>query len=406
MRQKLIIILLILLNIKFFSYVYIDVVNWGRICRIVSFVISFILLIKCAYKPRTFIDRTVILLMIIPWLSLIPAKILHGQSFVQSSMVTIQNLTYSIYFLLSRPGYRKTNMRKIAISLGLIFCSIYILQQFTYPNLFFSNTDEASSRGDNIRMSIFGSEFCILLLFMAYSKLISQRKIIVPLMIFIVSAITIYLMSVRQIYLTVAISLIFGLFVSKKIRFYQFVILAILGVVVYYNFNNWFGAFVEMSNKDDWSYQARSLSWAFYGITYNDGNPLAILMGNGDPYTGSAYAKQIASFQSMYGENLGLWRSDVGIVGVYSTYGLAYVSVIIYFFYNVYKQRKFLDLYLRLFSLFMLLELPAIQYFSGGPGDIAPTLVALYLFQASLLKNKYGIDYWYKRKNTLKPTIL
>ena len=407
MRQKLIIILLILLYIKFFSYTGFDNVLWGRISRILALALSIILLFQSAYRPRTFVDKTVIMLMLVPWLSLIPAYVLHGQGFMDTTMVTMQNLTYSMYFLFSRPGYRKVNLEKILLIFGIAYCSIYIIQQFTYPTLIFSNSEFGdTSRGSNVRISLFGGEFCIILLFMAYSKVISQHKIIKPLVVFIIAIFTVYLMSVRQIYFTVAISLFLGLFLSKKIKFYQFSIVAIFAAIVYYNFDSWFGAFVEMSGKDDWSYEARSMSWAFYGITYNGGKILAILLGNGDPQTGTAYANEISSFQSMYGENIGLWREDIGIVGVYSVYGLVYVAVIAYFFYHVFKERKHIDLYLKLFALYMLMEMPAIQYFTGGSGNTAANIVALYLFQASLLKNKYGIDYWHKRKNTLKPTIL
>lgn len=359
---------------------------WGRWSRALIFFVSGLLLLLSAYRVKTFIDKTVLLLMLVPWLSLIPAYLLHGQSMYQTSTITMNNLAYSIYFLLWR--YKKVNYEKLLICFGLVFALIYIVQQVTYPTILFSNTEMGSLRGSNVRFSIFGNEFLLFLFLYAYVQLLNRYKTQVFLLLIIICAVTIYFMSVRQIYLTMALTILLGLFMTKRIRLYQLSVVSVVGIVIYMNFDDWFGAFIEMSGKDDWSYEARTLSWIFYGITYNKGNLLAMLLGNGDPYELSEYGKEIAGFQTLYREDMGLWRSDIGIVGTYSLYGAVYIAVIIYFFYHVFKERKYFDLHLQLFALFMLFEMPMIQYFQSGLSGIVPHALILYLYRVSYLKNK------------------
>jgi len=385
MKLKLIIVIsLLLLYIQFFSFREFDDVLYGRLSRIVALFLTAILLILTAYKTKNFIDKIVIGLMIIPWLSLISALTLHNQDYADTASVTCINFVYSLYFLLIY--FKSIDAIKIVIMFGFIWCILNVLQQYTYPNFLFGK--QISSRNDFLNFHVFGSEFGILFIFYEFSMFINARKIWKPLMFFLLGLYAIYLMSTRQVLVCVAISCIFGLFQSKRIKFYQFTIVTVFIIVLYFNFSTLFGHLIEVSNKEDWSYQARSMSWLFYGITYNKGNLLAILLGNGDANITTSYGQEIDRFQSLYGNNIGLWRDDVGIIGTYSIYGLFYIALVLYFFLKVIKEYKNFDLYLKMLTLYMLLELPAIFYFCGSIQSIACHSVILYVFRESYIRNK------------------
>jgi len=142
-----------------------------------------------------------------------------------------------------------------------------------------------------------------------------------------------------------------------------------------------FGDYIEMSediNEDN----IRLLSYDFYGIEYNKGQILPILFGNGVEGM-SAYGREIGNMQDM-----GLFRADIGIVGMYSWYGIFYVLTVLSFFIYITAKRKYIDVYLQMYVMFMLVTSVMLHHFGYSPHHIMTLCIILYLIDNSIKSRK------------------
>lgn len=390
--------LLALVYIEFFSFIDFKMPFYNSLCRIVDLVLILFLIFKVGFKVQNFIDRTVLGLMLVPFLSIIPAFFIHQQDVERSFLNTTYNAGYIFYFLLCSLKCKESKIRNIILCLGFFYCLINVVQQFTYPNILFNNTDQMQERNGYYNFTIFGTELGIFFVIFYYAKCLSNKKTLLPLLLFAIGILCFYFKSKRQSLFYFAIIFIYGLFILHRIRLKQLVFVLTGVIILYLNFDKLFGQLIEMSDKDDVSYYARIMSYSFYGITYNKGNLLAIIFGNGIPSIGiTKYGREINLIQTMtfktdWGFG-GLWRDDIGIVGSYSLYGLVYVFVIVYYFYNYIKNRKYFDVPLRLFTLYIILELPLVTFFNSSNAGILCDSFMFFLFRESYVRNKnsFGI---------------
>ena len=126
------------------------------------------------------------------------------------------------------------------------------------------------------------------------------------------------------------------------------------------------------------------MSYEYYGISQNGGNLFQILLGNGCPGRNSQYAIEINKLEEVYG----LFRADIGIVGMYSQYGLLYVINILAFFMYCFKMRKYIDLYLRMFIIFMITTSIMLWHFGLNFERISIMCLILYLIDKSISQHK------------------
>lgn len=126
----------------------------------------------------------------------------------------------------------------------------------------------------------------------------------------------------------------------------------------------------------------RFIAYNYYGLEYNNGSLLAAIIGNGDPGR-SAYGMEIARL-----EDFGLYRADIGIVGMYSLYGIFYVLVIIVFFAYTIKKRKYIAVYLQMYILYMLVTSIMLHHFGYSTHHIMTLCCVLYLTDKSIQINK------------------
>ena len=179
------------------------------------------------------------------------------------------------------------------------------------------------------------------------------------------------------------ICLFAGLFLMKKISFKSLLLIGVVSLLVYVNANTLFGEFIEMTEEVDEDY-VRFWAYEFYGLTYNKGSILAFLLGNGSPYPPSRYFREIDNIE----QSFGLWRADIGIVGMYSQYGIIYVGIILWLFYYVFKQRKYIDTYLLMYVLFMAGTSIMLHHFAYKLSIVIIGCFILYLIEQNINKNK------------------
>lgn len=186
----------------------------------------------------------------------------------------------------------------------------------------------------------------------------------------------VYFTATRQTIVVTIVCLIIGLFISKKIQFKSLIGILILAFVVFQNFDSLFGDFITKTvDKNDMSAVARYNAYRIYGYELNDRNPFLMIFGNGDPGRGSLYAREISHIEI---SKMAV-RADIGVVGMYYTYGLLYVCIIIQFIFKVFSKWKYVDLYLKLFVFFVICTSPMLWHFGYSSAYIGIYSFIYYL---------------------------
>lgn len=338
-------------------------------------------------------------LMIIPLLGFIPAYILHGQGVLASLLGAHINLGYFFFFFLFLIKAKEEQIIKIFCILGVCWSCIELVQQFTYPTYWFATRGDTFEQSIEIRNGIYryavlGQWFGLILLFYCFERFMHEKnkKFLLGIIIALVG---IYLLATRQIIAMSVVCLFAGLFMMKKISFWSFMLIAIMATIIYANAKTLFGDFIEMTESVDKDY-IRFLAYEFYGITYNKGNILAFLLGNGVPYPPSAYSVEIDKYE----QSLGLWRADIGIVGMYSWYGIIYVILILWFFIYLFRQRKYIDTYLLMYVLYIVGTSIMLHHFGYKLSTVVTGSFILYLIEINISKNKQRLNS--SRKNEIQ----
>ena len=331
--------------------------------------------------------KFVLCLIIIPLLGFIPAYILHGQVFLASLLGAHINLGYFFFFFLFLIKAKEQQIIKIFCILGVCWSGIELVKQFTYPTYWFATRGDTFEHSIEIRNGIYrynvlGREYGLILLFYCFERFMHEKnkKFLLGIIIALVG---IYLLATRQIIAMSIVSLFAGLLMMRKINVVSFALIAIGAAIIYDNAETLFGDFIEMTESVDKDY-IRFLAYEFYGITYNKGSVLAFLLGNGSPYAPSSYFQEIDNLEQWFG----LYRADIGIVGMYSTYGIVYVIMILWFFIYVFRHRKFIDTYLLMYVLFMVGTSIMLHHFAYSLSNVITGCFIFYLVEININKNK------------------
>lgn len=372
-----------------FSYIGWNPTIGGRISQLVLYAIilfSFVN-IKRFLNIKSNLKQYIMGFMLLPFLSIVPAALIHGQNIGESFYGTKFNLLYLEFFLLYIINIKETDILKIILYLGVGWCMIEIIQQFTYPQIWFATrigeNNSIEIRNGIYRFNIIGREFGLLMLFYAFVKYLQTHKTIYILGI-LIGLIGIYLLATRQIMVATAFSLLYGFCLSKKINLVSAIGIGFIILLIYLNADRLFGEYIEKTSEQLSDTNIRLLSYEYYGLSQNGGNLFQILLGNGCPGRNSQYAIEIKKLEEAYG----LFRADIGIVGMYSQYGLFYIINILAFFIYCFKMRKYIDLYLKMFIIFMITTSIMLWHFSFSFERISIMCLILFLIDKSISQNK------------------
>jgi hypothetical protein len=146
-----------------------------------------------------------------------------------------------------------------------------------------------------------------------------------------------------------------------------------------------FGSFVEQTDNDLGSDYIRFLSYNYFGIEWNHGDIVRCLIGNGMPYynVSSPYGREIDNLH-----NVGLFASDVGIVGVYAIYGFIFAACTICFIIYAFRNFKYLEPYSRMFLLYSTIHYIMLWSMRGGFWGNLRTGIFMYLMYLNIENNK------------------
>ncbi|AQG81398.1 hypothetical protein [Spirosoma montaniterrae] len=339
--------------------------------------------------PFVFYVKAIIILSL---LSAIPAFLFHDQNFALSLLTSRVIFFWLLYFALHKMNVDPYKLEKLLIIFGVAWSIIMVVQQFTYPTVLFDvyhgvtyedgKERNVDIRGGIVRIWIAGVGFSYFLATYMWQK-IYEKLSLSNIALFALVIAAILLMQSRQVIFglilvfTADVFLNFKVASVKRIRFttlffgFALVFFAVAGDFIL--------ALIELSKEQGVTSgdYVRALEINYFLFEYWP-HPLCYLLGNGWEHDLSPYGKEIKE-QLKWG--LGLYRSDVGLIGAFNKFGLFYVVVVIMFYAKVLIPRKHLIIprYIRLcFVLCALTAFTGANFFET-PSYFVPFACLFYI---------------------------
>lgn len=325
----------------------------------------------------------VLLFLLLPLLSLIGAYAFHDQPVHLSLLFYRINLFWLFYFVLHIFNISSEKIIKLMIFIGCGWALLTVIQQFTYPIIFFYTRSE-DIRGNVVRIMPSGQHFGVfVLLYFFYSFLVSKKETALP---FIALGLAgVYFYGSRQTLGMAIVSMLVGVLLLKGLAKWKYLISAVFAAlfVVVVMQPSMISEYMELTNRQvsDEDY-IRFQAIDFYLNQYWP-HWWAKLLGNGQAHEQAAYGVEMYYITKV----LGFHRSDIGIIGVYNAYGVFYILNIIFVCVRAFFMKMPLakDKYLKLPIFYTAILLPLSVSFSTGSGMCFYALL-FFLIDKSLEK--------------------
>ena len=373
MRKEHVLLFLLIVSLDFFLFMPYE--NLG-ISRIVKSGIILYLMLACVSKRYNedqddtdenrvlLFKREIILLIILPFVSGISSYIYRGQPILISWMAARNSLYFLLYFYLHKIRITSLDLINVVVIIAFISCLIYVGQQIAYPSIFLfnetQNADEVEIRNGFYRFRLFSLNPYIYFAFFysLYCFMLAESKKINYLPSLLLFFVGVFLTLTRQVYVCIFIpALFYSLFDGEQLNIKKivgFVFGLLILYIVYLNLESILGADMIERTQSESEDNIRYLSYYYYGIEYWQDN-LNMVFGNGVPSWGnSIYGNEMQDIE----EVSHLYRSDIGVVGTFSTYGIAYLVAIVLTYWKVFKNFRLIPTYLRLLIIASIINLP------------------------------------------------
>lgn len=381
-------VIVLIISLRFFSFQMISSWLWGAFEIILVLIFTLFFFKNKMWKQENQLFKSYVLFFaFLPWLSVIVCKITWGQSFGMSTVVTYNSLYWLFYFILHYYKLKPDYLLKLVVLFAIIWTVLEIVQQYTYPSIFFY------TRGDGIiyegkvielrsgiyRFMITDYIIALFSFFWLWEKFIlvnvRMEKRIIFLILLLIIMTGLYYNQTRSIVVSAVIPVIITLILIVKRRKYSnillFTIIFICLIIIGYYGSFLFGDLVDKTkNKEEIT---RVLGYPFFAFEYWK-HWINVIFGNGWANKNSQYGQDYMS--------TGLSRGDVGIIGILNAYGIFFILIYIHFIvYVLRKLWKRLEYYQKLFFLSLLVLLPLVTPFYNIPGSgVYKVLCSIYFY--------------------------
>lgn len=340
--------------------------------------------------------KYVLALFLLPFLTHISCYIENGQSIFTSINAFSLRMILCIFFLLIYKKIPSQFLINLLVICALIRTGLTLIEQFTYPNVPFAFRmdgyddegvyKEVEIRSGFYRFLISDAYFLPMICgFYSFGK-IFQKYSTKYILIFLFCCLGIYMDQTRQIMFSFLLCLAMTPLLNRgKKNLIIAMVLCLIGGIIYSNAEVLFGELGSQTSDDINSDNIRLLSYAYYWE--NKGDIIATLFGNG--VSGGEFSSYGLKLKRL--QDVGLFTSDIGIVGAIYLYGLVIVSTfLLYYFYVVRKNWHYIDNYLRLMLISILINIPLLFPIYNMTSSCFECFMAFlfYLTDKSILENK------------------
>jgi len=259
-------------------------------------------------------------------LSMPMAYLAWGQGIKDTIIITLPYLMWVLFFFLLRVSFPVKLLEKIVLTYGVIYIVLYFFQLSQSPTVLFGSSmwgDEFIESRGIVRIIFPGAGIFILAVFIAVNKLTTQRKDRMFWVFMVAMGVLIPVLQVTRQFV-IGISMIFLYHFLKGQNFFKksgTVVAFIIVVLFVFNTDTKvITGLIEAAQRDiELGSDYIRVKAAEYFLTDFSPNLLTRLLGNGAPMWGlSAYGIYVARL-AVYE---GLYQSDVGIIGMYSMFGI------------------------------------------------------------------------------------
>lgn len=362
--KQLVAIIAIILFVILFTSCF-NISGWnttyaGWISNILSYLFFVYLLFEKRKNNEYHFSSIVMLLIFVPFLSILNSWFIYSQSPYRSFTVLLGQFMWVIYFLLHKYKVSEQTILNIFLFISLCIVTIQIVQQITYPNAPFGTLSEdmmierralesAEQRNGMWRFRMHQNGYYTAPIL--FAMWVWMRNKINPKLVVLVGLmfVSIYLTLTRQVMFACILTIFCSIFMGqKKINIAVLLLGLVLITGLYVNYDVLFSKLAQQtqddSTEDNVRILAASLLWDESLKT-----PFTFLFGYGLPDGNSQYGIYMNKLRVFYG----IYTTDVGFIGQIFERGVIYVCICYYMFYKLFfKLKKVIPLYIRMFVMF------------------------------------------------------
>ncbi len=324
------------------------------------------------------------------FISIFIARISWGQSFIESIIVTVPLLLWLFFFYLMRIQISVKTLELIILIYGGLYVLVFFFQLFNSQTVFFGGLEEFREERGVIRVAITGQGIFFLAAFISLNRLTSQKhRRWIWLMYSIFGLLLPILQATRQ-YIAGVVLIYLYHFIKKQSLIRKIIVLtSFFGFIIYFvnhSNNRIVNGLVEAQEQtsEDGHEYVRIISGSYFINKFSPDN-LSKLFGNGVPNIRSSnYGTFVEDLKQ-----IGIYMSDVGIIGFYSMFGIlavmAYILIWIKSFTLQLPEECFYPKYYIWFILLTSLTSAGTYHYSY----LIANVFALYIYQTMYI-NKVG----------------
>lgn len=324
------IFLVILSAIEFWSFRAFDEKKYEMLKLGISLVlVVFVLFNLNVFSRKLFFKQDVLILFLLPVLSVIGAGIFHDQSMKLSFWMYRAFLFWLFYFVLHILDVPPQRIIHMLLFVGAVWVFLTAIQQFTYPNYYFYTRDDKGDqeilRAGIYRYFVSGQGYGLFFLLYSFYTYLTKKKTFYLAFVFF-ALVGFYYTGTRQAMVAAAGCMFLATFLLEGAAKWKYIFVFVAGFFLVALFGAFlFTEIVEMTqNEVDNDDYVRYLAADFF---LNDYWPHwgAKLLGNGPAHIDTAYGQEMEYLKKA----IGLYRSDVGIIGAYNELGAFFVIAIV-----------------------------------------------------------------------------
>lgn len=385
----------ILLSTDFYSYIYYFPRRTYHLLLGIIYIVTIF-----HYKKKyhdTFLDYTVMFTVLSIFLSIIPAVVDYNQDYLPTLMVCFcWNYCLLLYFIFKRSNISTKNLVIVVSTFSVLWVFLELFQQFTYPDFLFSQRFKivgfVQERMGLWRFYILGVDFVMLAF--AYWLGETDNKKRQNYYSYLFSAVFLVGLlcygSRKHIYTILFTLSLFAFWTVKggRNRVVKIVLVVCFLLFLYINF---YGQWVDLNESAALSQGEgedfiRYMSAKYYLFDFSDSN-LYPIFGAGLPVDGSSLESKLSLAHNMFGDKIGFWQADIGILGYYSMFGALGVSAIVMYICFFIYNWKYIDTWLKIFFI-MKMILIVFDFWAMWNSGMTVYAIFLYLLDKNVRQNK------------------
>lgn len=389
-------LLFCLCTIELFSFKLVSLDQWKLIFDLWTiFLIFQVIVYNIMSSGKKLFHNEILMLIVIPFFSALPAYLFHGQDFGDTFLAARPCLLLLFYFYVKKKGLGIESIESLLVYFGVIVAAIYIIQYFTFPTTYFQQVKEQDifdERGGISRVFIQDPLYIVFALFFLSNKII-KKATIRDVLLLVICLVGILFTATRQvIFLSLGTLFIYFIlsmnFKLKKTYRTIGLFICLIGVLLYNGGSQFMGKLIALTDEQQsiGSDYIRIQEGDYFLTTYMPSD-FAYLIGNGVNYGKSRYGQEISKLE----REEGFFRSDIGLIGAVSMFGIIYLLPVTMIFIKVFRAKLKERRFYKFFFIYVLLTAFTGENYFFLPWPFTLLFLLLYIIEEECVKNSIGL---------------